>query len=61
MKDTTERDTQHKKPYVKPTLTRVKLTEAEVVLGHCKGSTGSPPNSKSPNFPCAVCGASLGS
>jgi hypothetical protein len=43
MNDPRERDTKHrKKPYVKPTVSRVQLKAEEAVLGNCKtaGSGG---------------------
>ncbi|HAM51172.1 MAG TPA: hypothetical protein DCP92_10975 [Nitrospiraceae bacterium] len=60
MKDTSERDAEKKKPYVKPVVARVNLTSEEVVLGHCKAAS-STAGSKSPGFPCIVCGVATGS
>ncbi len=60
MKETAEKDGHEKKPYVKPLVIRVDLTPEEVVMGSCKASSG-PAGSKSPLFPCKVCGLALGS
>jgi hypothetical protein len=46
-----------KKPYVKPQVTRVRITPEEVVLGNCKhGAQGGGPGGT-----CHLCGASIGS
>lgn len=60
MKATSEKNEHCKKPYVSPQVTRVRLTSEEIVLGACKAASGNA-GSKSPGFPCKVCGVATGS
>jgi len=60
MNDTAGKKNRGKRPYVRPLVTRIKLTSEEVVLGACKASVGIA-GSKSPGFPCSVCGQASGS